>query len=87
MAVEYVLVHSGEFEKSGRPGVGQFLLPGLPPTNTGNIPFWWDILTVAGFSLIIWFWAMRTKLPREEMLLLVNKQASHGDEPMPDVHH
>ena len=24
----------------------------LPPTNTGNIPFWWDILTVAGFSLI-----------------------------------
>jgi amino acid transporter len=59
----------------------------LPPLNTGNIPFWWDIVTVVGFSLIIWFWAMRTKLPREEMLLLVNKQGSHGDEPMPDVHH
>jgi amino acid transporter len=58
-----------------------------PPTITGNIPFWWDILTVAGFSLIIWFWAMRTKLPRNKMLELVNAQASHGDEPMPDVHH
>jgi amino acid transporter len=59
----------------------------LPPLNTGNIPFWWDMVTVAGFSLIIWFWAMRTKLPREEMLLLVNKQAGAGDDPMADVHH
>jgi amino acid transporter len=58
-----------------------------PPTNTLNIPFWWDILAVAGFSVIIYFWAMRTKLSREEMLALVNKQGSHGDEPMPDVHH
>jgi amino acid transporter len=57
------------------------------PVNTGNIPFWWDMLTVAGFSLIIWFWAMATKLPREEMLLLVNKQ--HGEPELPDtgVHH
>jgi amino acid transporter len=59
----------------------------LPPTNTGAIPFWWDILLVAVFSLIIWFWAMRTKLPREEMLYLVHRQSQHGDEPMPDVHH
>src|SRR6266851_2012018 len=59
----------------------------LPPTNTFNLPFWWDMLAVAGFSLIIWFWAMRTKLPREEMLLLVNKQAGTGDDPMADVHH
>jgi hypothetical protein len=58
-----------------------------PPTNTLNIPFWWDILAVAGFSVIIYFWAMRTKLSREEMLALVNKQGSHGDDPMSDVHH
>jgi amino acid transporter len=59
----------------------------LPPLNTGNIPFWWDMVTVAGFSLIIWFWAMRTRLPREEMLLLVNRQS--GEEELPDtgVHH
>jgi amino acid transporter len=56
-----------------------------PPTITGNIPFWWDILTVAGFSIIIWIWAMRTKLPREEMLLLVNRQ--HGEEELPPAPH
>ena len=47
----------------------------LPPTNTGNIPFWWDILAVAGFSILIYFWAMRTKLPRDEMLELVARQS------------
>jgi hypothetical protein len=36
---------------------------------------------------MIWFWAMRTKLPRDKMLALVNAQASAGDEPLPDVHH
>jgi amino acid transporter len=58
-----------------------------PPVNTNNIPFWWDMLVVAAFSIIIWIWAMRTKLPREEMLLLVNRQ--HGEEELPDsgVHH
>ncbi len=45
-----------------------------PPTNTFNIPFWWDILIVAAFSLIIYYWAMRAKLPREEMLALVSRQ-------------
>ena len=29
----------------------------LPPTNTFHIPFWWDIVVVAAFSLIIYFWA------------------------------
>jgi amino acid transporter len=55
----------------------------LPPTNTFHIGFWWDILVVAAFSLVIYFWAMYTRLPREEMLALVNKQ---GDEPeLPDT--
>ncbi|MCL2581405.1 MAG: APC family permease [Streptosporangiales bacterium] len=52
----------------------------LPPTNTGTIPFWWDIVAVAVWSLIIFLWAMRTKLPREEMLALVDRQA-HENEP------
>jgi amino acid transporter len=51
------------------------------PVNTNNIPFWWDMLVVAAFSVIIYFWAMRTKVPREEMLDLVGRQASHGEEP------
>ncbi len=58
-----------------------------PPVNTGNIGFWYDILIVAAFSVVIYYWAMRTKLPREEMLALVNKQAGAGDDPMADVHH
>ncbi len=46
-----------------------------PPTITMNIPFWWDMVTVAGFSLIIYYWAQYVRLPREEMLNLVNRQA------------
>ncbi len=53
----------------------------LAPVNTNNIPFWWDIVAVAGFSLIIYYWAMWTKLPREEMLDLVNRQA--GEQELP----
>ena len=53
------------------------------PVNTGNIPFWWDMLVVAAFSVAIYYWAMRTKLSREEMLLLVNKQ--HGEQELPDA--
>ena len=41
------------------------------PGNTGNIPFWWDMLIVAVFSVVIFYWAMATRLPREEMLKLV----------------
>jgi amino acid transporter len=52
-----------------------------PPVNTGNIPFWWDMLIVAVFGVIIYYWAMVTRLPREEMLYLVERQGAHGDEP------
>jgi amino acid transporter len=51
------------------------------PTNTFNIGFWWDILVVVAFSVAIYFWAMRTKLPRDEMLLLVNKQGGESELP------
>ena len=59
----------------------------LPPTNTGNLPFWWDMLVVAGFSLIIYYWAMAVKLPRREMLDLVHRQAAHTDELPPAPRH
>ncbi len=57
----------------------------LPPTNTFHIPFWWDILVVAAFSLAIYYWAMYTRLPRDEMLLLVNRQA--GENELPEAPH
>ena len=50
------------------------------PVNTGHIPFWWDMVVVAVFSLVIYYWAMATKLPREEMLNLVGRQAGEGPE-------
>jgi amino acid transporter len=50
------------------------------PIATGLIPFWWDMLVVAAFSLIIFYWAQATKLSRAEVELLVEKQAAvHGD--------
>ena len=55
------------------------------PVNTGHIGFWWDMLIVAGFSLAIYYWAMYTRLPREETLLLVNRQA--GEQELPDAPH
>ena len=68
--------------------LGQFSGGGvLAPVNTKTIPFWWDILVVAAFSLIIYYWAMYTKLPRDEMLKLVGMQG--GEEELPDtgLHH
>jgi amino acid transporter len=47
----------------------------VPPTNSGLIPFWWDMLVVALFSLAIFYWAMATRLSRKEMLDLVGRQS------------
>ena len=58
-----------------------------PPVNTYNIPFWWDLVVVAGFSLIIFYWAQWAKLPREEMLLLVEKQGAMPDLPETGLKH
>ncbi len=52
------------------------------PNNTGRIPFGIDLLLVAVLSLGIFYWAQATRLPREEVLELVAKQAA---EPDPDL--
>jgi amino acid transporter len=50
------------------------------PLPTGLIPFWWDMLVVVAFSLIIYYWAQAVRLPRDEMMVLVEKQAAtHGE--------
>ncbi len=53
----------------------------LSPLNTSRIPFWWDMVVVAVFSLAIYYWAMATRLPKDEMLRLVGAQAT---EPEPE---
>jgi amino acid transporter len=55
----------------------------LAPVNTKTIPFWWDIAVVAAFSFGIYYWAMYSKLPREEMMELVDRQAAEHDVPPP----
>jgi amino acid transporter len=66
-------------------GIGIISWQGQYPSpadgNTGNIPFWWDMLLVSAFSVVIFYWAMVTRLPTEEMMYLVDKQAEHGEEP------
>jgi hypothetical protein len=57
----------------------------LAPTNTFNIPFWWDMVVVAAFSLAIFYWAQFTKLPRAEMLDLVGRQSAAPADELPDV--
>ena len=51
----------------------------LAPVNANRIPLWWDMVVVAGFSLVIYFWAMSARLPREEMLAIVGEQATVVD--------
>jgi len=64
---------------------GQSSTTPKPPVNTMHIPFWWDLVVVAAFSVAIYYWAMATRLPREEMLALVEEQAEKGPEPMSDI--
>jgi amino acid transporter len=45
------------------------------PDNTFRIPFGWDFVVVAVFTLVIYYWATAVSLPREEMLRLVSLQS------------
>jgi hypothetical protein len=64
---------------------GQSSKTPLPPVNTGHLHFWYDMLVTIVFSLIICFWAMHSRLPREEMFELVAAQSTH-DDPLADIH-
>ncbi|MCZ1012553.1 APC family permease [Streptomyces lydicus] len=33
---------------------------------TGTLPLWWDMVIIAAFSLVIYFWAQAVRLPAEE---------------------
>jgi amino acid transporter len=55
---------------------------GAPPINTNRIPFGWDMLIVAAFSLAIYYWAQWAKLPRAEVQRLIDLQSARmGDAP------
>jgi amino acid transporter len=54
------------------------------PDNTFRIPFGWDFVVVAVFSLAVYYWAVATSLPREEMLRLVSLQGARMSD-VPDM--
>ncbi len=69
---------------------GQFPLAGTggaPPINTFRIPFWWDMLIVIVFSLVIYYWALYTALPREETMALIARQSGEKELPDTGMHH
>jgi amino acid transporter len=45
-----------------------------------DIPLWWDLLAVGGWSLIIYFWAMAVALPGQRISDTVRKQAIETQE-------
>ena len=68
-----IISWQGQFSGGRRGGAGE--------RQHRNIPFWWDMLVVAVFSVIIYFWAMYARLPRDEMLELVGGQSRRGKRP------
>ncbi|HEY6280018.1 MAG TPA: APC family permease [Streptosporangiaceae bacterium] len=50
------------------------------PVNTGHIHFGIDMLVVAVFSLVIYYWATATRLSQDEMLALVSRQSATVDD-------
>ena len=64
-----ILSWQGRYCSSGSAGRGSSCAA------TNNIPFWWDIGIIAAFALVIYFWALAVRLPRQEMLDLVERQA------------
>ena len=57
------------------------------PDNTFRIPFGLDMLVVLAWTLIIYYWAVNTSLPREEMQRLVSLQSERmADAPQQPRH-
>jgi amino acid transporter len=58
-----------------------------PPVNTGHIGLYWDLLVVTGFSLVIYFWAKASTLPRAEIDVLIAKQGQVDEPSGPGLRH
>ena len=69
-----IISWQGRYCSSGAAG------PGASCSATNRIPFWWDMGIVAVFALLIFFWAQAVRLPRQEMMNLVERQAGGEEE-------
>ena len=45
------------------------------PLKSPVFPLWWDMLVVAAFSLVVFYWAMRVALPAERIQRMVDEVA------------
>jgi amino acid transporter len=62
-------------------GLGQIVyLSPYGPLSKPVIPLWWDIATVAVFSVIIYYWAMAVALPSAEIERMVNEVVPDEEE-------
>jgi amino acid transporter len=60
-------------------GLIDYLSP-YGPLKDPVIPLWWDIATVAVFSLLIYYWAMAVALPSAEIERMVNEVVPDEEE-------
>ena len=77
-----IISWQGQFSGTGAPPPKP-----LPPTNTFNIPFWWDMLIVAAFSLVIYYWAQTPGCPRQRCSTLSSRQSGVEEPPGPALSH
>lgn len=50
------------------------------PTKSPIFPLWWDMVAVAAFSLVIYYWAMAVALPREKIEAMIAEVVLPEDE-------
>ena len=53
----------------------------------GDLKLWWDILVVAGFSLVIYYWAMAVALPAAEIEEMIEEVVLPEEEGLVEVTH
>ena len=59
--------------------LGMGIITWLSSFGRDTLHFGWDMLVVLAFSLVIYYWAMASHLPPEEMQALVARQAGEHD--------
>jgi hypothetical protein len=65
-------------------GMGAIVyLSDFGPLTNPLFPLWWDMLVVAVFSLIIFFWARAVALPTERIQRMISQVVVPEEEPAP----
>jgi amino acid transporter len=71
-----IISWTGQYCSSGPARVA-----GASCSATARLPFWYDMGVVAVFALVIFFWAQFSRLPRKEMLDMVERQSLDEHDP------